>query len=132
GAGSIALAHWAMLTLVFPLSHYRAPAIPALAILAAGAIAAVLQAEAGRRAVIAAAIACIAAATAVIGAVSPQPGAQRMNVQLGIGGAALRAGDYAEAEMRARAAIDAIRADWGIEDWTAWHALAEALMKQSR
>ncbi len=38
GPGALVLAHWAVVTLVFPLSHYRAPAIPALAILAAGLI----------------------------------------------------------------------------------------------
>ncbi len=38
GPGALVVAHVGVLTLVFPLSHYRAPAIPVLAILAAGAL----------------------------------------------------------------------------------------------
>jgi 4-amino-4-deoxy-L-arabinose transferase-like glycosyltransferase len=37
--GAVVGAHLAVLTLVFPLSHYRSPALPALAVLAGGAVA---------------------------------------------------------------------------------------------
>ena len=49
GVGAPALAHVAVLTLVFPLSHYRSPALPAAAVLAGGAVAWALGAWAARR-----------------------------------------------------------------------------------
>jgi len=39
GPGALVGAHLAVLTLVFPLSHYRSPAVPVLAVLAGGAVA---------------------------------------------------------------------------------------------
>jgi hypothetical protein len=39
GPGAIAVAHLGVLTIVFPLSHYRSPCVPALAVLAGGAVA---------------------------------------------------------------------------------------------
>lgn len=73
GPGAIVLAHVVVLTMVFPISHYRSPAIPALAVLAGGAVHAALAAwRAGaRRTTIA--IAAGVAACAVVGALPPQP-----------------------------------------------------------
>ena len=73
GPGALVFAHIVVLTLVFPISHYRSPAIAALAVLAGGAVAAAVDAwrSGARRTMwwIAAAV----AATALAGACPPQP-----------------------------------------------------------
>jgi len=73
GPGALALAHFAVLTLVFPLSHYRSPAIPALAVLAGGAVHAAVAAwrEGARRRV--AAIGAGVLLVAAAGVCPPQP-----------------------------------------------------------
>jgi hypothetical protein len=73
GPGAVAIAHLGVLTLVFPLSHYRSPAVPALAVLAGGAVAWAIVAwrERRRRALAAAVTGAVA-----LGAVAwlpPQP-----------------------------------------------------------
>lgn len=77
GPGAMALAHWAVLTLVFPLSHYRSPAVPALAVLAGGAVHAAVVAwnEGARRR--AAGLGAGVLVVAAVGAVPPQPGPGR-------------------------------------------------------
>jgi Tfp pilus assembly protein PilF len=73
GPGALVLAHVVVLTLVFPISHYRSPAIPALAVLAGGAVQAALGAwSAGSRRT-AMSIGASVAACAVVGALPPQP-----------------------------------------------------------
>lgn len=73
GPGAVVLAHVVVLTAVFPLSHYRSPCVPALAILAGcGASAAAAAWTAGRRRDVVAPLA-LAAAFAVAGAVPPRP-----------------------------------------------------------
>lgn len=77
-AGATALAHWATLTLVFPLSHYRSPAIPALAVLAAAVVTQVVgwwRGGAQRRALVTV-FAC--AAVVGVGALPPEPDALRV------------------------------------------------------
>lgn len=73
GPGALVAAHVAILTLVFPLSHYQSPAIPALAIGAAGAVTwAVGRYREGRRGAAGAAFAG-AVLLAGVGALPPQP-----------------------------------------------------------
>lgn len=73
GPGALFLAHWAVLTLVFPLSHYRSPAVPALAVLAGGVVQSAVAAwREGARRRTAGAVA-LAAAFALCGALPPQP-----------------------------------------------------------
>ena len=73
GPTALLLAHVAVLTLVFPLSHYRSPAIPAMAVLAGGCVHASIAAwRAGeRRRTAWMAAATMAAAAA--GVCPPQP-----------------------------------------------------------
>jgi len=74
GPGALALAHWGACTLAFPLSHYRSPAIPALAVLTGIGVAAVWQAARdGHRRTATAAVGA-AALVAVAGAAGDQPG----------------------------------------------------------
>ncbi len=78
GAGGLVLAHLAACTLAFPLSHYRAPVIPALAVLAGVAVAGVLgarasamRARAGRERL---AVIGVASLVALLGWLPPGPG----------------------------------------------------------
>jgi hypothetical protein len=73
GPGALALAHLAVLTLVFPLSHYRSPVVPALAVLAGGAVHAAVVAwgDGARRRVVA--IGAGVLVVAAVGACPPQP-----------------------------------------------------------
>ncbi len=86
GVGSLGLAHVLVLTMVFPLSHYRSPSVPAFAILAAGLVHWVL-AERRRPRLLAAGIGI--AALGVLGVVPPGPGPLRhtglMNLSLTYG-----------------------------------------------
>jgi hypothetical protein len=77
GPGALVLAHLFVLTLVFPISHYRAPAIPALAVLAGGAVEAAVAAWRRNARGRTWAIGGLVAAIAVIGWVPPQPDAGR-------------------------------------------------------
>jgi len=73
GPGALLFAHWAVLTLVFPLSHYRSPAIPALAVLAGGAVhASVVAWKNGAKRRVAAIVVGVAVVAAA-GAIPPQP-----------------------------------------------------------
>jgi 4-amino-4-deoxy-L-arabinose transferase-like glycosyltransferase len=97
GPGALALAHFAVLTLVFPLSHYRSPAIPALAVLAGGAVQAAVVAwgEGARRRVVA--IGAGVFVVAAVGACPPQPSPGRESDQmlLSLDASARRAWDEA-------------------------------------
>lgn len=77
GPGALVLAHVFVLTLVFPISHYRSPAIPALAVLAGGAVEAALAAWRTRARARTWTIAGAVAAVAVVGALPPQPDSGR-------------------------------------------------------
>lgn len=77
-AGMLA-AHVATLTLVFPLSHYRSPAVPALAVLAAGVAVHVLERwREGRVRAALLPVGC-AVVVAIVGALPPQPNELRVN-----------------------------------------------------
>jgi tetratricopeptide (TPR) repeat protein len=130
GPGALALAHWGMLTLVFPLSHYRAPAIPALAVLAAGAVTALWAAWSGRYLGAAATIVVVGAGAAVAGALSPQPDPLAHRDQSVLAIVARDAGDFETAERYARAAIQARRRTWPDrpDSAEAWAALGEVQM----
>ncbi|MCE9634620.1 MAG: tetratricopeptide repeat protein [Planctomycetes bacterium] len=134
GVGAVALAHWAVLTVVFPLSHYRAPALPAFAVLAGGAIAAVLAAPEGRRARALTWTLVVAVAAAIAGAVDPRPDSLRSRDFLVVGSRALDAGRLEEAEAHARAAIDAVHEDRGpdVEHPLAWTFLGDVLLARGR
>lgn len=72
GPGALALAHFAACTAAFPLSHYRSPAVPALAVLAGAAVSAALprrRGGAGRWLP----VLLVAAGAAGIGMLPPQP-----------------------------------------------------------
>jgi 4-amino-4-deoxy-L-arabinose transferase-like glycosyltransferase len=73
GPGALVLAHVAACTLTFPLSHYRGPSVPAMAVLAGCAVAAAfdgLRAGSGRRLVV---VVVAAATVAAFGSLEPQP-----------------------------------------------------------
>jgi 4-amino-4-deoxy-L-arabinose transferase-like glycosyltransferase len=73
GPGAVVLAHVVVCTLAFPQSHYRAPAVPAMAVLAAcGLVAAATGLSDGRRGP-AATLALASAVAAIAGFVPPQP-----------------------------------------------------------
>jgi 4-amino-4-deoxy-L-arabinose transferase-like glycosyltransferase len=71
GPAALVAAHAAACTIVYPLSHYRSPAVPALAVMAGVTVAAALRRPRGVR--LAAALA-LAAGVAVAGALPPQGG----------------------------------------------------------
>ncbi len=77
GPGAILGAHLVVLTLVFPLSHYRAPAIPAMALLAGGAVEWALARWRERRRGAVAGAALGVAALAALGRMPPEPDAMR-------------------------------------------------------
>jgi tetratricopeptide (TPR) repeat protein len=125
GPGALALAHWVVLTLVFPLSHYRAPAIPALAVLAAAAVCAAWDAwTAGRRAAAASTLG-VAAAVATVGAVPPGPDPLWFRDLAVLALHARDSGDYALAEQRARAAREAYERYWGRDFALGWEMIGE-------
>ncbi|MCE9635241.1 MAG: hypothetical protein K8T90_05985 [Planctomycetes bacterium] len=134
GPGAIAFAHLAMLTLVFPLSHYRAPAIPALAVLAGGAVTAAWGAWRGGRRGAAGVIVGVAAATAVAAALPPGPDPLRARDETTLAILERDRGDYDAAERHARAAIDERRAMWPgrLDTGVAWATLGEVQLAARR
>lgn len=134
GPGAIAFAHLAILTLVFPLSHYRAPAIPALAVLAAGAIVAVPAAWAEGRRSLAAAIVGVAAGAAVAGAVPPGPDPLAFRDEAILAMNARDRGDLVGAEKLAWSALEAYRRQWpGEPDMgLAWEMIGEMQFRQEK
>jgi hypothetical protein len=103
GPGALVAAHVAACTLTFPLSHYRSPAIPAMAVLAGCAVAASLdglRSGRGRPAVV---VLLVAGCTALAGSIAPQPAYQRhvLLVNAGIVDRDRRAFDAAERNARA-------------------------------
>lgn len=113
GPGALVLAHVFVLTLVFPISHYRSPAIPALAVLAGGAAEAALAAWRSRARARTWAIAGAIVAIAVIGAVPPQPDAGRHSDAMLLGYDARDRGRFDEAVAYADEARAAYREDLG-------------------
>jgi 4-amino-4-deoxy-L-arabinose transferase-like glycosyltransferase len=72
GPGAVVLAHVAACTIAFPLSHYRSPAVPALAVMAGvAAVDVVLAFRDGRRNTATIAL-VVAVLVAVVGALPPQ------------------------------------------------------------
>jgi 4-amino-4-deoxy-L-arabinose transferase-like glycosyltransferase len=107
GPGALAFAHVASCTLAFPLSHYRSPAVPALAVAAAVAAVDVVAAWRARRRAAAFVAGAAAALVAVVGAAPPQsrsypPSALFADQAL----APLDRGDLAAADELARRAIE--------------------------
>jgi tetratricopeptide (TPR) repeat protein len=127
GPGALALAHLGVLTLVFPLSHYRAPAIPALAVLAGGAVAAAWSAWDERRRGAAMAIVGIGAAVAAVGAVPPRPDPLWFRDESVLAMYEKRRGNIEAARTHALAALEAYRRQWpGAKDpGLAWELIAE-------
>ena len=82
GPGALVLGHAIAGALVFPLSHYRSPAMPALAVMAGAAVAAVLarMRETDLRPLALAGV--VAGTTALVGAVEPQPKYQQATLLL--------------------------------------------------
>ena len=130
GPGALALAHWAVLTLVFPLSHYRAPAIPAFAVLAGGAFAAVAAAAPGARRRAALGVAAVSAAAAVGGLIPPQPDSLRSRDEQELAQYEFEAGRLDAAERHARASVDAVRESRGegFENCDALRLLTQVLI----
>ncbi len=121
GPGSLALAHGIVLTIVFPLSHYRSPAIPALAVLAGGAVAVFLAQEngareGGRRRLVAGGLAVV---LAVLAWLPPPPAPMRHSGLLTAASCAEQRGDYEEAARLAKLATEAQLASWPGERETA-------------
>jgi hypothetical protein len=105
GPGALVLAHVAACTLSFPLSHYRSPAVPAMAVLAGCGVAAALAGLKSGRGRDAGVLVVVAAATAVVGAVGSQPAYRRDQFHVNAGVAALHSGDFDAAERHAREAL---------------------------
>ena len=72
GPGAIVLAHALACTLVYPLSHYRSPCVPALAVMAGVAVEAALAAVRDRRTNQATIALAAGGLVAVVGALQPQ------------------------------------------------------------
>ncbi len=111
GPGAIVLAHVLASTLAFPLSHYRSPAIPAMAILAACGVAAAidgLRSGAGR---VFAVVVVTAGILAAAGSIGPQPAYRRDQLLVNAGVADLHRNDLDSAERNARAAL-ALQPAW--------------------
>jgi len=72
GPGALVLAHVVSCTIVFPLSHYRSPAVPALAVMVGVAVADVVAAARAGRGRTAFAAGALAVLVAVVGALPPQ------------------------------------------------------------
>jgi 4-amino-4-deoxy-L-arabinose transferase-like glycosyltransferase len=105
GPGAIVLAHAAACALAFPLSHYRSPAIPAMAVLAGCGVANVV---AGLRAgsLAETRVALIAAlAAGAAGWIGPRPAYREDQRHVNIAFEALQAGDADAAERESRAAL---------------------------
>ena len=134
GAGALAFAHLAILTLVFPLSHYRAPAVPALAVLAGGAVAAAWGAWAAGVRRTTWTVAAIAGGAAVIGAVPPGPDPLWMRDQAILALNARDAGQLEEAEAYAMAAVEAYRRQWPEEpdNSIAWEMVGEMQFRRDK
>ena len=134
GPGAIVVAHWATLTLVFPLSHYRAPAIPAMAILAGGALTAVGQAFRTSRRGAAAAIVGVAAAAAAVGAAPPGLAYLPSLDAFHLGLRDMQANRLVSAEDRARESIAlAAKEDGNARgEALAWRLLGQVLVLQGR
>jgi hypothetical protein len=104
GAGALVAAHVVACVVVYPLSHYRSPAVPALAVMAGATVAGCVdQWRTHRRRV--AAAAATAVALAVLAALPPQPGVDARQSALRDAGAAMDRGDLAAADEIARAAL---------------------------
>ncbi len=112
GPGSLVLAHIAVLTLVFPLSHYRSPALPGLAVLAGGSVAWGVAAWRARRRALVIVAAAAALALAGLGALPPQPARQRHTGMFVLAACYRDAGRYDEAETWVRRADAEFRAAW--------------------
>lgn len=105
GPGAIVFAHWAACTLAFPLSHYRSPAIPAMAVLAGCAVAAAFDAlRTGAPRTIGVAV-LVTGVVAAVGAVDPQPAYRRDSLLVNGAVADLQRGALDAAERGARAAL---------------------------
>jgi tetratricopeptide (TPR) repeat protein len=103
GPGALVAAHAVACTLVFPLSHYRSGAVPALAVMAGVTVAAALAAERGRRTLLAL---TVAAAVAIAGALPPQVTETSEASKLADDAhRAMEAGRHAEADDLARRAL---------------------------
>jgi tetratricopeptide (TPR) repeat protein len=105
GPGTLVLSHVVACTLTFPLSHYRGPSVPAMAVLAGCAVAAAvegLRAGSGRRLTV---VVVAAATVAAFGSLDPQPQYPR-HVLLTNGALVKRNnGDYDGAERDCLAAL---------------------------
>jgi MYXO-CTERM domain-containing protein len=127
GPGALVLAHLVVLTLVFPLSHYRSPAVPAMAVLASGAVAWGAGAwREGRRRALAVAAAG-AAAVALAGALPPQPDPLRHNDALLLAFRYRDLGQWDRAAAQVRAAQTAFASEHPAlpEEPEPWFLLAE-------
>ena len=105
GPGAIVLAHAVACDLTFPLSHYRSPAIPAMAVLAGCGLAAVvaaLRVGATREAGVAVVTAGV---TAAVGAISPQPAYRQDQLLVNRAVEELHSGQPDAAERSAREAL---------------------------
>jgi 4-amino-4-deoxy-L-arabinose transferase-like glycosyltransferase len=109
GPGGLVFAHLVACTLTFPLSHYRAPAVPAMAVLAGCAVAAAWDglrvAGKGRAAAL---VAVTAGGVALVGWIDPQPRYRREQLlhNSAVANIRLRRFDLAERYAREANAID--------------------------
>jgi 4-amino-4-deoxy-L-arabinose transferase-like glycosyltransferase len=75
GPGAVVAAHVLACTLVYPLAHYRSPAVPALAVMAGVGVSQAVAAVRARRTAVLSGSLVVAAGVAVLGALPPQASA---------------------------------------------------------
>jgi tetratricopeptide (TPR) repeat protein len=127
GPGAMFVAHVAVLTLVFPLSHYRSPAIPALAVLAGGSVHAAIEAwRAGARRTTWTIVTGVVAVV-VAGALPPQPARLREADAMNLAISSRDSRKWDDAVAYVREAMDVFREDWPGEPEQArpWIVLGE-------
>lgn len=112
GPGAIVAAHVVVLTAVFPLSHYRSPSIPALAVLASAGVVGLRDAlrAADGRALVGGVVA--AALAFALGRWPPGPDEMRARDEAVLALYHQNRGDFVRAEEHGRAAISVYREEW--------------------
>ena len=116
GPGGLVVAHVVVLTAVFPLSHYRSPAVPALAVLAGCGVSAACSAWVlgGRRSLIAPSASAVFCAAAGAAPPDPDPLVLRDGSSMAIH--YRDAGDYVKSEQWARWTIAHWKVQWPDEN----------------
>jgi 4-amino-4-deoxy-L-arabinose transferase-like glycosyltransferase len=107
GPGAVVAAHALACTLVYPLAHYRSPAVPALAVMTGVAVAQSVVALRGKRHTLLAIAVVVSAAVALAGAAPPQASVFPEARLADDAAASLARGDLAAADELAQRSLTA-------------------------